>query len=255
MGDVHLGMERLLLWTRATSTTLAAAITGTSETTLTLTSATDTADATALLPVKAMIDNEVVYITTSGTTPTISRAEDGTTAATHLIGATVLLLVPVQVEKTADWTPNADIQDIAVPGDGSVEHINRLQGLAGTLTFNKWSDKVLTVAMGVPEVTSGVGMPSDLTSMMHPAEGDYPLVQMDVDIVATDGDNFDAYITKRFILWQTKLQKPFVPGAAGNNALQSTPLTWSAQPVTTNLFGTAIPGMTTAQHMTIGKVA
>lgn len=252
-GDILLGMHELVLWVRATDTTLGAAITGTADSTLTLASATDTADATTVLPVHAKIDNEIVHITTTGTTPTILRGMDGTTAATHLNAATVKLLRPVQLEKTADWTPNADIQDIAVPGDGTVEHIFRFQGLTGTLTANRWPEHVLEIAMGIEDITALIL--SDMSSWKHPQQGDYPLVQMDVNLVALDGDNNNATITKRIILWQAQLQNPFVPGAAGNNALEGTPINWSAQPGTTDLFGRTIAGCTQNIHYTIGNVA
>lgn len=253
MGDILLGMHELDLWVRATDTTLAAAVTGTSETTITVTSGASFVDADTIRPVHVMVDNEIMHVTTSGTTPTVVRGRDGTTAATHLISATVKILRPVQVEKTADWTPNADIQDIAVPGDGTVEHIFRLQGLTGTLTANKWAEEVLQVAMGITETT--VGILSDMTSWMHPELGDYPLTQMDVNLVALDGDNNNATITKRIIIWQCQLQNPFVPGAAGNNALQGTPLNWSAEPGTTDLFGRTVAGVTDDIHYTIGNVA
>lgn len=255
MADTLLGMERLVLWVAATSTTLGAAVTGTSETTITLTSAASTVDATAALPVRIEIDNERMEVTTSGTTPTVVRAAEHSTAATHSNGATVKILRPVRLYKTADWTPAADIQDIPVPGDGTVEHIFRSQGISGTMTANKWADEVLEIGMGVPAVTTGVGLPTGMTSMLHPELGTYPLVEKWVDLVSLDGDNNDAEITQRIIVWQTKLQKPFVPGAAGNNALQGTPISWSGQPVTLDLFGRAIPGATGNVIYSIGKVA
>lgn len=254
MGDVLLGMKRNVIWVAATSTTLGAAITGTSDTTITLASAASTPDATTTLPVRAEIDNERVDIVTSGTTPTVVRARDHSTAATHLIGATVKLLRPVQVPKTADWTPNADIQDIAVPGDGSVEHIFRMQGLTGTLTFNRWDEDVLEIAMGVTPTTTGVGLHSDITNLFHPELGSYAVTEEWIELIALDGSNNDAEITERIIMWNTKFQKPFVPGAAGNNSLQGTPLNWSANPVTADLFGRAIPGATSAIHYSIGKL-
>jgi hypothetical protein len=255
MADTLLGMEQLILWVRATSTTLGAAVTGTSETSITLTSAASTTAASSTLPVVAEIDNERMAITTSGTTPTVTRAWDHSTAATHSNGATVKLLRPVRVYKTSDWTPNIDLQDIAVPGDGTVEHIFRMQGLSGALTASKWSDDVLIIAMGVPEVTTGVGLPQAVSSMLHPQEGTYPLVQMTVRLVMLDGDNSDATSSKYLYLWQCKLQDPFVPGAAGNNGLQATPINWNANPVTTDLFGRAIPGVTADIHYSIGSAA
>jgi hypothetical protein len=255
VSDVLLGMKRNVIWVAATSTTLAAAITGTAESTITLTSAAATADATAVLPVRAEIDNERIHIVGSGTNPTVVRARDHSTAATHLTGATVKLLRPVRVPKTADWTPNLDMQDIAIPGDGTVEHIFRLQGLTGTLTFNRWDETVLSIAMGVTPVTTGVGLHSDIASLFHPQIGSYAVTEEWIELIALDGSNNDAEITERIIMWNCKFQKPFVPGAAGNNSLQGTPLNWSANPVTTDLFGRAIPGATEAIHYSIGKVA
>ena len=249
--DVLLGMHELDLWVRATNTTLGAAVTSTSDSTITVASGTAFANASTTLPVKVLIDNEVMYVVTSGTTPTVQRGKDGTTAATHLNGATVKILVPTQCEKVADWTPNADIQDIAIPGDGTVEHVFRLQGLTGTLTANKWPENVLINAMGITELTSGIL--SDMSSMLHPQLGSYPLVQMDVNLVALDGDNNNATIYKRIVLWQVQLQNPFIPGAAGNNALEGTPINWSAQPVTTDLFGRTLPSVTTAIHYSVGN--
>jgi hypothetical protein len=253
MADVLLGMHELDLWVRATDTTLAAAVTSTSGLTISVVSGTAFANASTVLPVHIMVDNEIMHVVTSGTTPTVERGKDGTTAATHLISATVKILEPVQVPKVADWTPAADIQDIAIPGDGTVEHIFRFQGLTGTLTANKWAEEVLMIAMGVPETT--VGILSDMSSWMHPQLGDYPLVQMDVNLVALDGDNNNATITKRIIIWQCQLQNPFVPGAAGNNALEGTPINWSAEPGTTDLFGRTVAGVTDNIHYTIGNVA
>src|SRR5688500_10151444 len=103
-------MERAILWVAATSTTLGAAITGTADTTLTLGSAAAFADATAALPVRIEIDNERMSVSTTGTTATVVRATEKSTAATHSNGATVKILRPIQLPKTADWTPNTDIQ-------------------------------------------------------------------------------------------------------------------------------------------------
>jgi hypothetical protein len=253
VGDILLGVHEIDLWVRAADTTLGAAITGTADSTITLTSAAAMADATAIRPVHIMIDNEILHVQGTTTTPVVVRGRDGTTAATHSNGATVKILRPVQVEKAADWTPNADIQDIAVPGDGTVEHIFRFQGLTGVLTANRWPEHVIEVAMGVPDVT--VGILSDMTSWKHPQQGGYPLVAMHVNLVALDGDNNNATITKRIIMWQCQLQNPFVPGPAGNNALEGTPINWSAQPGTTDLFGRTIAGVTQNIHYTVGNVA
>jgi hypothetical protein len=253
VADILLGIQQLNIWVRATNTTLSAAVTATSDSTLTLASGTALANASAVLPTKLMVDNEIFYATTPGTTPTVLRGRDGTTAATHAISATAKVLQPVHVPKVADWTPNTDIQDIAIPGDGSVEHIFRLQGLTGALTANKWAEEVLKIAMGCIEQTTGIY--SDMADWMHPELGAYPLVEMHVNLVALDGDNNNATITKRIILWRTQLQNPFIPAAAGNNALQGTPVNWSSEPTTTDLWGRSIPGATKQIHYTIGNVA
>lgn len=253
MADVLLGMHELDLWVRATDTTLATAVTATGALTINVASGAAFVNATTVLPVHVMVDNEIMHVVDSGVNPTVQRGKDGTTAATHLISATVKILQPVQVHKTNDWTPRADIQDIAIPGDGTVEHVFRLQGLTGTLTANKWAEEVLQIAMGVTQTSTGIL--SDMTDWMHPEQGTYPLTQMDVNLVALDGDNNNATITKRIIIWQCQLQNPFVPGTAGNNALQGTPLNWSAEPGTTDLFGRTVAGVTQSIHYTIGNVA
>lgn len=252
-GDVLLGLHRVTLAPRMTSTTLAVAMTDAIGTAATLTSGTALANVTAALPGRIEVDNERMYVTAAaGAVMTVVRGRDGTTATTHSIGATVKILMPIQLEKAADWTPAADIQDIAIPGDGSVEHVFRLQGLSGTMTVNRWQNTMLKDAMGVTELTTGIH--SDMTTQMHPELGTYPLTEMWVDLVALDGDNNNATIYKRVIVWANQVQNPFVMGAAGNNDLQGTPLNWSAQPVTLDLFGRAIAGATTAVRYSVGDI-
>jgi hypothetical protein len=251
-GDVLLGMESLWLWVVPGTATLGGAMTAT-DTSVTLTPTTVAVNASTVHPLRLKIDNEIIYVTGSTTPAPCLRAQEGTTAAIHASGATALARQGVQVLKTADWTPNTDIQDIPIPGDGTVEHVFRMQGLTGTLTANKWPEDVLKIGMGIPLLTTGI--PPDMLTLMHPQEGTYPLAQMDVNLVALDGNNMNATVTKRILIWQCQLQNPFVPGTAGNNALQGTPINWSAQPVMTDINGTPIPGATKQIHYSVGNVA
>lgn len=257
MADTLYGMRKLIIWARGVNAALTTNILST-DVTLVLNTGEGNLFNTATLtfPHKIAMDTEIMYVTNkiNTTAVTISRGRDGTTAAAHTTTApAVMHLVPVRVTKVSEFTITPDIQTISIPGDGTVEQVFSTNGINGTLTENKWTDDVLQIALGA--TLYNTNLDSTITSQLHPQLGTYPLVQMDVDIKATDGDNSDADITRRIIVWKGKLQNPFVPGAAGNNALQPTQIKWSANPTTTDLFGFAIKGATADVHYTMAKLA
>jgi hypothetical protein len=249
--DVLLGMQSLWLWVVPGQATLASAMTAT-DVVIAATPTTVFANASQTHPARVKIDTEIIYVTGSGASAPCVRGREGTTPAIHASGASLLIRQGVQVLKTADWTPNTDIQDIAIPGDGTVEHVFRMQGLRGTLTANKWPEDVLWIAMGIPIQTTGI--PPDMLSLMHPQVGTYPQCEMHVNLVALDGSDMNKTVTKRILIWMAQLQNPFVPGTAGNNTLQGTPINWSANPTTVDINGLPIPGATQAIHYSVGNV-
>lgn len=256
MADTLYGMRKLIIWALGTNCTLTVNI-NTTATTLVLNTAEGNQFNTALstFPHKVAIDNEIMYVTAkiNTTAVTVSRARDGTTAASHDTTQPVVRhLTPVRVQKVSEFTITPDIQTISIPGDGTVEQVFSTNGINGTLTHNKWTDEVLQIALGATLVNTNLD--TTITSQLHPQLGTYPQVQMDVDLKATDGNNSDADITRRIIIWKGKLQNPFVPGAAGNNALQPTQIQWSANPTTTDLFGIPISGATSNVHYTMAKL-
>jgi len=257
MADTLYGMKKLIIWARSTNCVLTTNLTDTA-TTLVMNTAegNNYNTATTTFPHKICIDSEIMYVTNkiNTTAVTISRARDGTANVAHTTTSpAVMHLTPVRVYKVSEFTITPDIQTISIPGDGTVESVFSTNGIRGTLTENKWTDDVLQIALGA--TLYNTNLDSTITSQLHPQLGTYPLVQMDVDVKATDGDNSDADITRRIIIWKGKLQNPFVPGAAGNNALMPTQIQWSANPTTTDLFGIAIKGATADVHYTMAKLA
>jgi Tfp pilus assembly protein PilV len=92
----------------APATTLAAAITSTTQTSISV------ASATAFPPkpeFRVKIENEILLVTAVGTpatTWTVSRAQDGTAAATHSLGLAVTLKQRVDVPSCAGSSPAPD---------------------------------------------------------------------------------------------------------------------------------------------------
>ena len=256
MADTLYGMRKIIIWARQVNCVLTTNMDATT-TTCIMNTAEGNNYNTALVtfPHKICIDSEIMYVTNkiNATAVTVSRARDGSLNTVHNTTAPAIMhLTPVRVQKVSEFTITPDIQTIPIPGDGTVEQVFSTNGINGTLTENKWTDDVLQIALGC--ILYNTNLDSTINSQLHPQLGTYPLVQMDVDIKATDGDNSDADITRRIIIWKGKLQNPFVPGAAGNNALQPTQIQWSANPTTVDLFGIPIKGATANIHYTMAKL-
>ena len=256
MADTIYGMSKLIIWARGVNCNLTSNI-NTIQTTLILNTAEGNLFNTALSTFvhKVAMGTEIMDVTAqiNSTAVTVVRAQDGTAAAAHDTTApTVMHLVPVRVFKVSEFTITPDIATISIPGDGTTEQVFSTNGINGTLTMNKWADEVLQIALGATIVNTNLD-PS-INTWLHPQLGTYPSVQMDVDLKATDGNNNDANITRRIIIWKGKLQNPFVPGAAGNNALMPTQIKWSASPTTVDLFGLPINGATSNIHYTMAKL-
>lgn len=107
------------LYTNNASTTLSAAITTTGQTSITVTStAPFPAAVTGVSQFRVMIDSEILIVTNvSGTTWTVSRGAESTTAATHINGTAVIHIVTAAAIRnlTGDDIANGTVAIARIP--------------------------------------------------------------------------------------------------------------------------------------------
>lgn len=220
-----------------------------SETSLPVTDVED--DALALLaptvgaPVMAMLSGvELVAITgvNTGThVATIVRAQGGTAAVAHTAGAgKIAYLTDADMPFVNAFTMDPNIDNITFEGDGTQEQVPVSNGVTGSFTLGKFTTAILDVIAGVTKVTSG--LPADEAARWYPELGSYPYVRGRCLIKAQD-ESTGAEVRLRIEVPKMKIQNPWVPGDAGNNAAMNSEIAWSSTGTFNDLIGAALPGL------------
>lgn len=238
------GIKQVVAWVEDTATTLAAAYTsGGANMTLAAGGGARFASANVQQPHKIYVGTEILYVTGPAVADVIpvTGAKDSTTASGHAISDPVRHLNPIRLYKSNAFTMNANIQTLEFPGDGDVERVYQSNGIDGTIGISKFGTDLLEYLAGADPITTG--LPSDVAVRYLAEQGDYPQVQLDVDLKAVD-DIAKAQATLRVCVFLAQLQDPFIIGNAGNNTPQLTEFNWSALGTQFDIFGRPLSGAT-----------
>jgi hypothetical protein len=145
-------------------------------------------------------------------------------------------------------------EELTFEYDGTSDVIALPSTLTGTISLGKLNTDVLTLAMGIPEVTAG--LPADFTKLWHPDLGTYPYVQADIRIRTQDDLAAGIEGETAIIIWAMKLGH-LAFSDLGNLEANVQTFSWSSTARTLDLLGAAIPGVTApdALHWSYANVA
>src|SRR3954471_16149526 len=192
-------------------------------------------------PITAVIGSEVEYVTArAADSLTVLRAQEGSTGAAHSSGASGSGLAWVDLPFANAFNLDANINNVTFEGDGTQELVPISNGVTGTMTASKFTTDLLDRIAGIVPTTTG--LPVDEASRYYPEEGTYPYVDARVTLKGID-DISGANVKLRLEIFKMKIQTPWTPGAAGNNAAMQSELAWTSVKTTVDLLGRALPGL------------
>jgi len=191
-------------------------------------------------PIVVLYGAEVEYVTArSGDVLTVLRGQEGTTAASHAAGP-FTALAWVDLPFSNAFNLDANINNVTFEGDGTQELVAISNGVTGTVTASKFTTDLLDKIAGIVPTT--VSLPTDEASRYYPEEGTYPYVDARVTLKGID-DISGANVKLRLEVYKMKIQTPWTPGAAGNNAAMQSELAWTSVKTTVDLLGRTLPGL------------
>ena len=204
-------------------------------------SGTKFAAASASFPIVIKLGSEVEYVTArAGDNLTVLRAQEGTTGAAHTAGSAGTALAWVDLPFANAFNLDANINNVTFEGDGTQELVPISNGVTGTMTASKFTTDLLDKIAGIAPTTTN--LPTDEASRYYPEEGTYPYVDARVTLKGID-DTSGANVKLRLEIYKMKIQTPWTPGAAGNNAAMASELAWTSVKTTTDLLGRTLPGL------------
>lgn len=199
------------------------------------------ASASAAFPIVIKLGNEVEYVTArAGDNLTVLRAQEGTTGASHSAGSSGNAIAWVDLPFSNAFNLDANINNITFEGDGTQELVPISNGVTGTMTASKFTTDLLDKIAGITPTTTN--LPTDEASRYYPEEGTYPYVDARVTLKGID-DVTGANVKLRLEVYKMKIQTPWTPGAAGNNAAMQSELAWTSVKTTVDLLGRTLPGL------------
>jgi len=242
-----LGIKRVDLGYKSSHNTASAIADGTA-TSVTLPSAADALFVETVpsitRPYKAFIESEVVYITAYNPTThvaTIVRAGDGTSGVAHASGTAMHIRALVWFSFSNAFNINANINNLTFQGDGTQEIVPLSNGITGTISASKFATDFLDKIAGSTKL-SGSGLPADESARWFRETGTYPYVEALCKLKGINDSGDGGDIELRLDVFKVKVQKPWTPANAGNNAVMGTEMAWTSIETKTGILGETLPG-------------
>lgn len=196
-------------------------------------------------PIMIMVSGvELMSVTAANTGTgalTVVRAQGGTSAVAHTAGVgKIAAILDADMPFVNAFAMDPNIDNITFEGDGTQEQVPVSNGVTGSFTLGKFTTAILDAIAGVTKVTSG--LPADEAARWYPELGAYPYVRARCLIKAQD-EATGAEVRLRIEVPKMKIQSPWVPGDAGNNAAMNSEIAWSSTGTNKDLIGATLPGL------------
>jgi hypothetical protein len=183
------------------------------------------------------------------------RGAEGSFAGPHGTGTgNVFVRSTVRLNMANAFNINANINNLTFQGDGTQELVPVSNGITGTMAASKWTTDILDKALAAAKLTT-VQTPPDETSRWLPEIGSYPYVEGMVKLKGINDSGDGSDVSLKITIFKMKVQKPWVPANAGNNAVQGMDLAWTSIQTQTDLLGGPIPNSVDGVHYAIGVLA
>jgi hypothetical protein len=186
---------------------------------------------------------------------TVVRAQGGTTAVAHTAGVgKIAVMSEADMPFVNAFSMDPNIDNITFEGDGTQEQVPVSNGVTGSFTLGKFTTAILDAIAGVTKITSG--LPADEAARWYPELGSYPYVRGRCLLKAQD-ETTGAEVRLRVEVPKMKIQNPWVPGDAGNNAAMNSEIAWSSTGTNKDLIGATLPGLTAGDtiHYSLATMA